>query len=167
MKAVVVIGRFNPLTKGHCWMIDTAIQYAERVGASMFLLPTRSEGNERNPIDYNSKLKYISSIYKDKCNIVSNSNIKTLFNLIDYLKENGYNEFIGFGDEERKELYERAGIKFISMGDRKDVSEGILSISGTKVRKLCEEGRFNDYLSCMPLKMPLKYINEIYRKIRK
>lgn len=167
MKAIVCVGRFNPITKGHCWMIESAINESERVGAPMFLLPTRSEGDERNPIDYESKIKYIKALFDNKCHIINDKDIKTLYNLLDWLKEQGYDEFIGFGDEERRELYERAGIYYHSMGDRKDISEGILSISGTKVRQLCKDGHFSAYLDCMPKKLPLKYINEIYRKIRK
>lgn len=164
--AVVICGRFNPFTIGHKWLIDTALQFAEKNNYDFFLLPTKTENNKNNPIPYKLKIKYIKSLYNN-VNIITDKNITNLFNLVDYLKENGYNNFIGFGDEERRTYYERIGQEMIyySLGVRNSSSNDLLGISATKARQYARKNQFEEFKKCIP-SMKKEYIIEMFNYIK-
>ena len=164
--AVVVCGRFNPPTKGHYYLISSAEKYAAENGFDFWLLPTRSEGNERNPLPHKLKIEILKELFP-MVNIVDDSYVKHLYDLVEMLRCYGYNHFIGIGDEERRSYYEGVeDLEYISLGDRTNQQEGLLAISATKVRESAIQGNVEKYLSMMPEQMSLKRLDECYNKIR-
>lgn len=166
--AVVICGRFNPFTIGHEWLISTALKFSKNNNYDFFLLPTKTENDKNNPIPFKEKIKYIKSLYKETVNIVLDENIKHLFNLVDYLKEQGYDTFIGFGDNERRTYYESIGqeMTYYSLGIRKSNRKDLLGISGTKARNFAKENNFEEFEKCIPKKLKKEYIIEMFNYIK-
>lgn len=164
--AVVVCGRFNPLTKGHCYLIKTAKNYAEDNGYDLYVLPTRTEGNARNPIPYKDKMSIVREMFPD-VNFIEDSYIHHLHDLVEMLKCYSYENFIGFGDEERRALYESIpNMTYFSLGSREEDGDGLMGISATKAREYARNGDVQNYLKMMPENMSLKRLDEVYNKIR-
>lgn len=164
--AVVVVGRFNPPTKGHQYLINYAKDYAKENGYDFYLLPTRTQGNAKNPIPHKDKLVLLKELFPD-VNIVDDSYVHHLHDLIEMLKCYGYEHFVGIGDEERRNYYERIeNLDYISLGERKEDSIGILAISATKAREAAKYGDIDGFLSYMPKELSLKRLDEVYNKIR-
>lgn len=165
--AVVICGRFNPFTIGHEWLITTALNYAKKNRHDFFLLPTKTEDNKKNPLPFDLKIKYIEYLFPN-INLVKDEKIRNLFDLIDYLKLQGYTNFVGFGDEERRKYYEKTCNEMIynSLGMRGTNRNDLLGMSATKARTFVKENDFRKFESCIPKQMKKEYVVEMFNYIK-
>ena len=100
-------------------------------------------------------------------NFIEDSYIHHLHDLIEMLKCYSYESFVGFGDEERRSLYESIpNMAYFSLGNREEDGMGLMGISATKAREFARNGDVQGYLSMMPENMSLKRLDECYNKIR-
>jgi len=60
----ILVGRFQPLHKGHQLMIDAALKTADRVG--IMIGSSQEQGTAKNPFSYEEREKMLRSVYGDR-----------------------------------------------------------------------------------------------------
>ena len=151
----VVFGRFNPPTVGH----EKLLKSAKRIsaGGDIKIYPSRSQDPKKNPLDPNTKVKYMKMMFPEfEESIVNDEDMKTIFNVLVAANEDGYTnvnivvgsdrqaEFENLAQKYNGELYNFDQIRVISAGVRDADAEGVEGMSASKMRKAVMD---NDFIS--------------------
>ncbi len=168
--AVVAFGRLNPPTLGHLQLVKTLELEAMKNNADPLLFLSHSCDKKKNPLDYDTKLKYCQEAFKHID--VVNSPAKTLVNVLEELN-NEYTDIIyvcgsdrlqgqystdkvllAYNDKPDKSgkiNYSYNSINFVSAGTRDEESgDKIETISASKARQLASEGNFEEFEAIIP-----------------
>ena len=112
--AVVGAGRLNPPTIGHEKLINAMVSYAH--GEKPILFLTHSQDNKKNPLSYQSKIKWARKAFGNKVDIPE-TNAKTILQFLQELYQDGYTDIIYVGGGDR-------------IGGAEDVTQTILKYNG-------------------------------------
>jgi hypothetical protein len=152
----VVFGRFNPPTVGH----EKLLKSAKRIsaGGDIKIYPSRSQDPKKNPLDPNTKVKYMKMMFPEfEENIVNDDDMKTIFNVLVTANEEGYNnvnivvgsdrqaEFENLAQKYNGDLYNFDQIRVISAGVRDADAEGVEGMSASKMRKAVMDNDFASF----------------------
>lgn len=183
--AVFSYGRFNPPTIGHKKLIDAGKMLAQSLNADFFVFPTRTHDRERNPLDFDTKLKFLKAFFPkvrfiettgqlfDVLLWLSNQNY-TKVNMIvgsDRLKEfdgiiknyiPAYNPNVEKGKAINFEKFDT-----VDAGQRDPDGEGAKGASGTKARELARTGQEVDFVNFVAPGEDENMKKELYRQVRK
>lgn len=145
----LVVGRFQTLTIGHEYLIESALRLCDRL--LIFVGSAQEYGTERNPLNVNTRIKMLREVYDDDKRVIIQS-------LVDLTNENDISEDWGkyvlencrryiyknpeifvFGNDTNK------GSSWFSDEDLENTSQLIVNrnkipISGTKLRELMVYG---------------------------
>ena len=85
----VVFARFNPPTKEHKKLFDTANRISS--GGEIRIYPSRTEDAKKNPLNPNKKISFMKKMFPgiDEI-IVNNPEMKTIFDVLISPNEDGY-----------------------------------------------------------------------------
>ena len=86
-KVVFTFGRFNPPTVGHGKLID-ALKKASGGGYAPLVYMSHSQDPKKNPLDYNTKYKWMKKFFGKKVGVV-NSNSRQVFQIVTELYSRG------------------------------------------------------------------------------
>ena len=147
--ATFCFGRMNPPTIGHAKVFETMASQ----GGDYFIFVSQSQDKKENPLDYNTKIKFIKSIHKEYAShVVDDSSINTVVKAASYLYDQGYTDatFVAGSDriEQFKKLltqyngvegkahgyYKFNVLDFVSSGEREDGAEGVAGVSASGAR---------------------------------
>ena len=168
--AVVAFGRMNPPTIGHEKLIDKMASLASGEKAKLYL--SHSVDGKKDPLSYDSKLRWCRKAFGDKVDVVE-SDAKNVFNVLADLYEDGYTDIIYVGGADRiggsddisstiqkynggktktgSVLYDFDSIRFEDAGKRnpnsKDPTE---QASASLARKLVLEDNFDAFKNYVP-----------------
>ena len=157
----VVFGRFNPPTVGH----EKLLKSAKRIsaGGDIKIYPSRSQDPKKNPLDPNTKVKYMKMMFPEfEENIVNDDDMKTIFNVLVAANEDGYTnvnivvgsdrqaEFENLAQKYNGELYNFDQIRVISAGVRDADAEGVEGMSASKMRKAVMDDDFVSFRKGTP-----------------
>ncbi len=142
----IAFGRFNPPTAGHEKLLQAAKKAA--AGGDLKIYPSRTQDNNKNPIDPDMKVSYMRKMFPDfEEQIVNDPEMRSIFNVLTTASEEGYKsinivvgadrlgEFENLAMKYNGDLYDFEEIKTISAGPREDDSEGVEGVSSSKQRK--------------------------------
>jgi citrate lyase synthetase len=115
MQAVVVIGRFNPPTKGHAVVFRQAAEIAKKHQADLFVFVSRTEDNVSNPLSIASKIAYLESFFPG----IQFKPMKNAYDAIKNLSNEGYSSVILLAGSDRAPGYNN----MISRGMAKSASD--------------------------------------------
>lgn len=185
--AIFVFGRFNPPTIGHEALLNAGKTMAASKGAELFVFPTKSHDNKKNPLDFNTKMSFLTAFFPD-VTFVGASEVRTVFEALEWLEKQGYkNVFMVTGSDRVKEfnnLIKNYIPKFnpgtnpetainletfdvIDAGKRDPDAEGIEGASGTKARKYAMNGQENEFvLQIAPTSGPEQLKINLYNATR-
>jgi len=145
----LVVGRFQTLTIGHEYLIESALRLCDRL--LIFVGSAQEYGTERNPLNVNTRIKMLREVYDDDKRVIIQP-------LVDLTNENDISEDWGkyvlencrryiyknpeifvFGNDTNK------GSSWFSDEDLENTSQLIVNrnkipISGTKLRELMVYG---------------------------
>lgn len=145
----LVVGRFQTLTIGHEYLIESALRLCDRL--LIFVGSAQEYGTERNPLNVNTRIKMLREVYDDDKRVIIQP-------LVDLTNENDISEDWGkyvlencrryiyknpeifvFGNDTNK------GSSWFSNEDLENTSQLIVNrnkipISGTKLRELMVYG---------------------------
>jgi nicotinamide mononucleotide adenylyltransferase len=155
--AIVSFGRFNPPTIGHEVVFKMGSELAKQTKADFFIVPTKTNDKQKNPLTLEEKISYISKIFPEyNSNILNNTNINTIFDTAKYLSERGYKNFKVIVGSDRKQQFEVlnkynkdynfSSIEIISAGERLDEGEGIEAVSASKARQSAVDGDVESFM---------------------
>ena len=171
----ITFGRFNPPTTGH----EALIKKVASAGGEYRIYPSRTQDDKKNPLDPATKVKFMHKAYPDHANaIVANDDMKTIFDVLTSLDEEGYSqvnlvvggdrvsEFNSLAQKYNGQAYTFDEIKVTSAGDRDPDGEGIEGMSASKQRKSAAEGNYDEFKKGCPKGLSKKDCEELFNTLR-
>jgi hypothetical protein len=151
----VVFARFNPPTKEHKKLFDTANRISS--GGEIRIYPSRTEDAKKNPLNPNKKISFMKKMFPgiDEI-IVNNPEMKTIFDVLISANEDGYSNInIVVGSDRLSEMqslsakhngkfYEFAEIKVIPTGTF-DSQKNSAGVSSGMLRKAAADNDFREF----------------------
>jgi len=183
-KAVFVFGRMNPPTLGHELLIAEAVHVGKKEHCDVFVILSKTQDSKKNPIPYNDKLMALNEALP-QVTFIDSEKIKTIFDAVKFLIENGYKDLILVCGSDRATDFDVLFNKYIDnpnpdvrldlnsfrtaiAGHERDPdSDDTSGISATKARNLAKEGDFESFKSVLPTTMPEDQARVLYTAIRK
>jgi hypothetical protein len=176
---VVVFGRFNPPTFGHSQILDTAANTAAETGDDYLIIPSRSQDAKKNPLDPDTKISFMRSIYPYHSErIVNDSNIITVFDVLKKAHNDGYagvkvitgpdraKEFEKLANNYNGQLYQFDGIEIVPVGDFDPDGKSMDQLSSSRLRLAAAEGDFITFRSGLPQDVKNKEALNIFNAVR-
>jgi hypothetical protein len=142
-------GRMNPPTIGHGKLLATT-QKAAR-GGDYYIFLSHTQDRRDNPLDYDTKVKFVKRMFPKHSQHVSQGGIKTIMQIAEFLYQQGYTHvtFVAGSDRlatfqklltdyngapDNKAYYKFDKIDFVSSGEREDGAEGVEGVSASQAR---------------------------------
>jgi nicotinamide mononucleotide adenylyltransferase len=175
----IVLGRFNPPTNAHRRVFDKAIQIAS--GKELRVYPSRAQNRTTDPLNPPQKIKYMRKMFPDlKENIVNDRSLKTIFDVLQNIYEDGFkkvNIIVGadrVSEFERlskqynnSELYSFDEINIVSAGPRDpDATDDLTSMSAAKLRKAALEDDFVTFRNGIPRTLPSSEVENLFHAVQ-
>lgn len=177
-------GRMNPPTIGHGKLLDVLASKARRAPYKIFL--SQSNDKKDNPLQYKDKVKHVRKMFpKHARSIILNNKIKTPFDALSFLYDQGYRKAVMVAGSDRVTEYDlrlnkynskkgdhgfynfEGGIKIISAGERDPDAKGAEGASGTKQRKYASENDFTKFAQGLPTSMSNANAKRLFNDVRK
>ncbi len=168
---VFAFGRFNPITIGHEKLVSKISNEASKLKADARIYTSQTQDKKRNPLSYDQKIHFMKSAFSSLVDVVNDKSTKTIFNVIDSLIEEGYdNIFIVAGEDRIKDFEYMVRnldqIKVISAGVRDPESQGARGASASKMRSFAANGDFDAFLKNAPSKLSKNDIELMFNQVR-
>jgi phosphopantetheine adenylyltransferase len=163
---VIAFGRFQPPTIGHARLFDRVMSLAK---GNNYRIYTSQSFDKKNPLKYKDKIKVLRKMFpKFGRNIIEDSGIKTVFDALSRLSEQGFTKVIFVAGSDRVEEFNRLlnkynhaetqenrysfrdGIVVMSSGDRDPDAEGVTGMSASKMREAASTNNFDEFAKGLP-----------------
>lgn len=169
---VCAFGRMNPPTIGHRKLVDTMAELAKPTRRKARLYLSHSHDNNKNPLDFDTKLRFCKEAFEPQIKVM-NSGAKTIIHIFHELYEEGFENVIyvggedriggeedmtkiiskynGYGTEKLPLYYKFDSIQFENAGHRDDSSDSeVERASGSLARRLAADGKWRLFKRIMP-----------------
>ena len=172
----------NPPTIGHEKLLDTLSRKSGKNPYRVFL--SQSQDSKKNPLNYAEKIKFARKMFpKHARSIMMDKKVKTVFNAIQKLYDEGYkNVVMVVGDDRVREfdillnkyngkkgphgVYSFSRISVVSAGSRDPDSEGVEGMSASKMRAAATDKDFTSFSQGLPKAVSNIDAKALYNKIR-
>lgn len=174
----IVFGRFNPPTIGHEKLLKKARDISN--GGELRIYPSRTQDNKQNPLSPQSKIKYMRKMFPQfKDNIVNDKDMKTIFDVLIALNQDGYknvnivvgsnrvSEFDRLSNQYNNELYSYTTINIISAGPRDPDSLGVDGMSSSKLRKAAADDDYHTFKAGIPVRMKENDVRALFFAVQR
>ena len=182
-KAVLTFGRFNPPTSGHELLINKVLAEAKKRRADNFIFASHSQDKKKNPLDSRTKTKHMKSLFK-RANIMYNTSIRTIFEAIGYLADQGYKDVTVVVGGDRTAEFERTirpyinhpdpdksfdldSFEVVSAGQRDPDATDVTGMSASKMRQYATDGDFRSFRQGVPSAASDRQARKLFDDIRK
>ena len=172
---VFTFGRFQPPTSGHQLLINTVIREAKKRNAEHRIYPSQSQDKKQNPLTHKDKVLFMRKMFSG-ANIVDDKSAKTPFQVLDILSKQGYTKvYMVVGGDRVSEFRNRMKkyttdfdvFDVLSAGERDPDAEGVVGMSGSKMRKAAVDDEFEKFMNGVPAKVPKRVALKLFKSIRK
>ena len=176
-------GRMNPPTIGHGKLLDKLASTSGRNPYRVFL---SLSNDKKNPIPYNSKIKYVRKMFpKHARQVMMNKKVVTPFAALTALYNEGFRSCVMVAGSDRVNEYNKRlnmyngkkgrhgfynfkdGIKIVSAGQRDTDAEGAEGASGTKQRKYAVDNDFTNFAQGLPNAMSNNDAKKLFNDVRR
>ena len=177
VSVAITFGRFNPPTIGHEKLLNKVATEAR--GGEYRIYPSQTQDDTKNPLSANEKVEYMALAYpKHAENIVNSSKLRTIFDVLTSLNEDGYTEvkivvggdrvaeFNSLAQKYNGKLYDFENILVVSAGDRDPDADDVSGMSASKMRAAAAEGDFETFKKGIPSAMPLADKERLFASVR-
>lgn len=179
---VFTFGRFNPPHVGHELLVNTVLKEARKRGFENMIFASPSEGNEKNPLRYKDKIRYMKEAFRS-ANVVDDKSMKNPFFVAKMLSDKGYKNVVLVVGSDRVAELDREIRKYInhsdpkksfyfdnfevvSAGGRDPDADDVSGMSASKMRKLAADGDFDQFLKGVPSGMKDRTASMMFDDIR-
>lgn len=153
----VSFGRFNPPHIGHEKLLNKIKQTAG--GDDYRIYPSRSEGDDRNPLDAKDKIELMKSMFPDYAErIVDDDKQRTIFDVLKGVHKTGvtninvvvgadrYKEFKRIANDwnGKEGFWNFKSVNVVNAGERDPKSKGVEGASASKMRDAAISNRWDD-----------------------
>ena len=153
---VFAFGRFNPPTIGHAKLMNTVKQVARKERANHQVFASASSDPRKNPLDQNSKIKFMKKMFKGSNIKPAGGNQRTFMeilktydklygNVIMIAGSDRINEFQKLANTYNGRDYNYKSIKLVSSGERDPDAEGVVGMSASKMREMAKKNDYNSF----------------------
>tara|TARA_R100000700_G_C3163243_1_gene138836 strand:+ start:855 stop:1499 length:645 start_codon:yes stop_codon:yes gene_type:complete len=161
-------GRFNPPTIGHEKLINAVEAVAS--GGDFKIYASQSQDKLKNPLKYDDKINFMREMFSEyENNIVSDINIKTIFDILTQAYNDGYTQFTLVVGSDRVPAFDELikkyngvegkhgfydfvdGLEVVSAGERDPDSEGVEGMSASKMREAASKDDFQEFIKGLPV----------------
>jgi uncharacterized membrane protein (UPF0127 family) len=172
---VFTFGRFQPPTSGHQLLINTVIREAKKRNAEHRIYPSQSQDTKQNPLTHKDKVLFMRKMFSG-ANIVDDKSAKTPFHVLETLGKQGYTKVYMVVGGDRVSEFKTQMKKYttdfdvfdvLSAGERDPDSEGVVGMSGSKMRKAAVDDEFKKFIKGVPSKTPERVALRLFKSIRK
>jgi hypothetical protein len=159
-------GRFNPPTVGH----EKLIEKVHAVSKGTYrIYASQSHDAKKNPLSYTDKIKFMRKMFpRHARNIISDTKIKTAFDALDSLYEQGYRQVTFVVGSDRVEEFEKTlnkyngekratgfynfegGVQVVSAGERDPDADDVSGMSASKMRAAAKDNNFELFSKGLP-----------------
>ena len=174
----IVFGRFNPPTTGHKKLLDMAKNISGEDDLRIY--PSRSQDSKKNPLDPNTKIKFMKQMFADyEDNIVNEKDMRTIFDVLTTADEEGYkdikivvgsdrlSEFKNLATKYNGELYNFDMIDVLPAGERDSDADDVSGMSASKLRKAAKEDDFKAFSKGIPSSLEKGEVTNLYNAVKK
>lgn len=177
---VVVFGRFNPPSKNHEQMLKFGLSRAKENGYEFRIYPSRIQDAGTNPLNPSLKIQFMQNMYPDYSEyIVDSENSKTIFDILQSLYNDGYQdvkiivgserlgEFQSLAHKGNGQEYEFNNIEVISSPGKDPDSDTSGTGSSVALRTSVLDNNYNVFVSSLPNRMKENDKAELFTAVSK
>ena len=172
-------GRMNPPTIGHARLLNTTARAS--AGGDYYIFLSHTQDSKKNPLDYNTKVDFVKSMYPQHADHVSYGSLRTIMEIMEFLYHNNYTDVTYVCGNDRlpafKELlnkyngveggkiyYKFNSIDIVSSGPRDPDDDGVAGASASAARAAAEQGNKEEFKKITGAG---RFAPQLYRAVRK
>ena len=172
-------GRMNPPTIGHARLLNTTARAS--AGGDYYIFLSHTQDSKKNPLDYNTKVDFVKSMYPQHAEHVSYGSLRTIMEIMEFLYHQNYtnvtyvcgndrlpafkellNKYNGV--EGGKTYYKFNNIDIVSSGPRDPDDDGVVGASASAARLAAEQGNKEEFKKITGAG---RYVPQLYKAVRK
>jgi hypothetical protein len=172
-------GRMNPPTIGHARLLNTTARAS--AGGDYYIFLSHTQDSKKNPLDYNTKVDFVKSMYPQHADHVSHGSLRTIMEIMEFLYHNNYTDVTYVcgndrlpafeellnkynGVEGGKTYYKFNSIYIVSSGPRDPDDDGIAGASASAAREAAEAGNKEEFKKITGAG---RFAPQLYKAVRK
>ena len=172
-------GRMNPPTIGHARLLNTTARAS--AGGDYYIFLSHTQDSKKNPLDYNTKIDFVKSMYPQHADHVSYGSLRTIMEIMEFLYHNNYTDVTYVcgndrlpafeellnkynGVEGGKTYYKFNSIDIVSSGPRDPDDDGVAGASASAARLAAEQGNKEEFKKITGAG---RYVPQLYKAVRK
>ena len=172
-------GRMNPPTIGHARLLNTTARAS--AGGDYYIFLSHTQDSKKNPLDYNTKVDFVKSMYPQHADRVSYGSLRTIMEIMEFLYHNNYTDVTYVcgndrlpafkellnkynGVEGGKTYYKFNSIDIVSSGPRDPDDDGVAGASASAARAAAEAGDKEEFKKITGAG---RFASQLYRAVRK
>ena len=172
-------GRMNPPTIGHARLLNTTARAS--AGGDYYIFLSHTQDSKKNPLDYNTKIDFVKSMYPQHAEQVSYGSLRTIMEIMEFLYHNNYTDVTYVcgndrlpafkellnkynGVEGGKTYYKFNNIDIVSSGPRDPDDDGVAGASASAARDAAEQGNKEEFKKITGAG---RYAPQLYKAVRK
>ena len=172
-------GRMNPPTIGHARLLNTTARAS--AGGDYYIFLSHTQDSKKNPLDYNTKVDFVKSMYPQHADHVSYGSLRTIMEIMEFLYHNNYTDITYVcgndrlpafkellnkynGVEGGKTYYKFNSIDIVSSGPRDPDDDGIAGASASAARAAAEAGNKEEFKKITGAG---RFALQLYKAVRK
>jgi nicotinamide mononucleotide adenylyltransferase len=175
---VAAFGRFSPPTIGHGLLVKKVQEVAKSLKADHVVYASKTQDNKKNPLDVNTKVKYLRKMFPGAHFEAANEDVRTFMEMAGKLYDAGYNNFVLVAGSDRVPEYQKLldkyngqefkfdSVKVVSAGERDPDAEGAAGMSATKMREAAIKNDFKSFRSGIPSSLSDKDTQDLMNHVR-
>jgi hypothetical protein len=172
-------GRMNPPTIGHARLLNTTARASS--GGDYYIFLSHTQDSKKNPLDYNTKVDFVRSMYPQHADRVSYGSLRTIMEIMEFLYHNNYTDVTYVcgndrlpafkellnkynGVEGSKTYYKFNSIDIVSSGPRDPDDDGVAGASASAARAAAEAGDKEEFKKITGAG---RFAPQLYKAVRK
>ena len=172
-------GRMNPPTIGHARLLNTTARAS--AGGDYYIFLSHTQDSKKNPLDYNTKVDFVKSMYPQHADHVSYGSLRTIMEIMEFLYHQNYTDVTYVcgndrlpafkellnkynGVEGGKTYYKFNSIDIVSSGPRDPDDDGVAGASASAARAAAEAGDKEEFKKITGAG---RFAPQLYKAVRK
>ena len=177
-KLVFAFGRFNPPTIGHDKLMREVISQARKNGANHIVYASASTDKRKNPLDQNTKIKFMKKMFPKNKIAGAGGNQRTFMEVLKFYDKmygeiimiagsDRINEFQKLADKYNGKDYNYKSIRVVSSGDRDPDAEGVTGMSASKMREMAKQNDFKTFKTGLTRNLSDRDAKQLFDAVKK
>ena len=178
--AVVTFGRMNPPTIGHQKLVDNVLRVAKQNSADPFVFLSHTQKKDKDPLDYNTKIKIASKAFGK---VVKKDSVNNPFDVVYKMRDEGYTHVFFVAGSDRVPQYNAMFKKYsghpdpekdigvelqvVSAGERDPDSDKAEGMSASKMRAFAMDNDYEHFMLGSPEKLREPDVKKMFMAVRK